>query len=89
MRSTVVEPIQETKFEIIPNTIEEKIALEGSNKEKTNEAEEMEKKIKTPKYVQRNHSEDQIIGDMNKGVQTTRSVPKVNEKTNCFFSFTH
>lgn len=52
----------------------------------------LEEKEKTPKkdlvkYVQRNHSEDQIIGDKNEGVQTRRRIEKTNEqvKLNCFY----
>jgi len=38
------------------------------------EEEALEKTPKTPKYVQKHYSEDQIIGDKNKGVLARRKV---------------
>lgn len=49
----------------------------AKEKEMQNEEEDALKKIpKTPKYVQRNNSKEQIIGDKRKGVLTRRRVAK-------------
>lgn len=85
---TASKPIQETKIEIILIVAEEKANLEDNNEKETyeieEEEEELEQAIKTPKYVQRNHLEDQIIRGKNKRVQT-RSVTEVNEQKNYYF----
>lgn len=68
---TTPKPIQKTKFQIILVAIEEIFFLKDNNMEEIDETEEdkeePEQMMNNPKYVQRNHSKDQIIRDKNRG----------------------
>lgn len=65
----------------------EKEKEEEKEKKVLVEEEALKRNPKMLKYMQKNHSKDQIIGDKRKGVQTRTRVAMVEEPINLFLFF--